>query len=194
MFAMCQNELMKMSFELRILSQGWISDDPDYRYDLCTHGKIYLKIGENIISDENDEEWTISTTALGLLRSVIPEDGTEEAYAKIYHCGMLTMASCPISIDWTVRHDENVVVISELWKQPTTNLKDGICYLNDYQTVIVEKVAYVREILNFSDFVAEFMNSFPAKVLEDEIDKILYNKFLNEFVSLRTRARELLKE
>ena len=185
---------MTVNFELKLLSQNWIGEDPDYRYDLCTHGKIYLKIGENIISDENDEEWTVSTTSLGLLRSIIPDDETEEAYAKIYHCGMLTMASCPISIDWTVRHDGNVVVISELWKQPTINLKDGICYLNDYQTVIVEKAAYIREILNFADSVAEFMNRFPAKVLEDKIDKILYNSFLNEFKSLRARARELLKK
>ncbi len=40
-----------MNFELRILSQSWISDEPDDRSDLCTHGKIYLRIGDNVITD-----------------------------------------------------------------------------------------------------------------------------------------------
>ena len=61
-----------MNFKLKILSQSWIGDYPEDRHDYCTQGKIYLKIGDNVISDEDDDEWTISTTALGLLRSIIP--------------------------------------------------------------------------------------------------------------------------
>jgi|WetSurMetagenome_2_1015567.scaffolds.fasta_scaffold229166_2 hypothetical protein len=183
-----------MNFEIRILSQNWLGDEPENNYDLCTHGMIYFKIGDYIITDEEDEEWTISTTALGLLRSVIPDEETAEAYAKVYHCGMLTMASCPISIDWTVRHDGNVVIISELWKQPTIDLKDGICYLNDYQTVIVEKATYIREILKFSDSVAEFFDNSPVREIEDRNDKVIYKAFLDEFNSLRDRVRELSKQ
>jgi hypothetical protein len=38
---------------------------------LCSHGKIYLKVYEKIITDDSkDDDWTTSTAALMLLRSL----------------------------------------------------------------------------------------------------------------------------
>ena len=57
------------TFQIKIIDLHWINnvDDPK---DLCAHGLVYIRIGDQIISDENSGNWTLSSTALYLLRTI----------------------------------------------------------------------------------------------------------------------------
>jgi len=183
-----------MSFKLRLLSQNWIDDDP-HHIDLCSHGSIYLKIGDNVVADEEDGEWTVSTSALIMLRSAITDYITDETAPMIHHCGQLMMVGCPISVCWTVQHNGSAVLLSGIRKQPTTDTKDLVCYLKDKEQVTVSKATYVRDILRFADAVAQFLENSPERVfVENEYDRNEYSAFLDEFNSLRDKARDALKQ
>ena len=74
-------------FRIRILDQYWITKDSDNKTDLCSHGLINLKINESTISDESDDDWTISTAGLMLLRTVESDHTDNNIYPVIQHCG-----------------------------------------------------------------------------------------------------------
>lgn len=46
----------------------------------------------------------------------------------IQHCGQLGMIGCPISIDWTVEHDFDKIVIIDIKKYPETDNNKVIKY------------------------------------------------------------------
>jgi hypothetical protein len=58
------------SFEIKILDLHWINNTHDDPNDMCAHGHVYLKIGNDILSSQNSESWTVSATALYLLRTL----------------------------------------------------------------------------------------------------------------------------
>jgi hypothetical protein len=181
-----------MNFELKLLSQNWADNDLGNRNDLCSHGALYLRIGDNEVANEGDGDWTVSTSALIMLRSAISDYATDESAPMIHHCGLLMMMGCPISISWTVRHNENEVTVSELRKQPTVNSEDVISYLTGNETVSIKKATYVRQVLRFSNLVGDFLIGSPTRVIDDEYDRTEYSDFLDEFNSLRDKAREVL--
>lgn len=52
-------------FDIKILRQHWIKDDGnDDKYDLCSHGEIYIRIGNEILSNQETGSWTLSATGL----------------------------------------------------------------------------------------------------------------------------------
>ena len=113
-------------FKIRILDQYWITKNPDNRTDLCSHGLIDLRINNICISDETDDDWTISTTGLMLLRTVESDHDVDGPYPIIPHCGQLGMIGCPISIDWTVEHQGDEIIVKDIKKYPTTDEREVI--------------------------------------------------------------------
>ena len=79
-------------FVVNILDLHWINggDDPN---DLCAHGHVYTKIGNQIISENETGDWTLSSTALNLLRS-IRKDYEKDYYSNqlLLHCGHFFIA------------------------------------------------------------------------------------------------------
>ena len=63
------HKMTNRQFELKIIDLHWIKnvDDP---IDLCAHGQVYLKIGEEILSNEQAGDWTLSAAALLLMRTI----------------------------------------------------------------------------------------------------------------------------
>lgn len=62
---------MKNQFDIKVLRQHWIKDDEnDNPEDLCSHGEVYLRIGDKEISNEKSGSWTLSSTALYLMRTI----------------------------------------------------------------------------------------------------------------------------
>ncbi len=57
------------NFELELLDLHWINntDDPT---DLCAHGYVFVKIGNEVVANKDDLEVAVSTTALYLLRTL----------------------------------------------------------------------------------------------------------------------------
>ena len=57
-------------FSIEITEMHWLFKE-DINADLCAHGKVKIEIGNEIIAPiEEDEDWTISATALFLLRTL----------------------------------------------------------------------------------------------------------------------------
>ena len=48
---------MKNQFNIKVLRQHWIKDDgKDNPEDLCSHGEVYLKIGDKEIANKETNE------------------------------------------------------------------------------------------------------------------------------------------
>ena len=177
-------------FKIRVLEQYWITKNPDNKTDLCSHGLISLKINDNCISDENDDDWTISTAGLMLLRTVESDHHVNDTYPIIQHCGQLGMIGCPISIDWTVTHQEGEVIITDIKKYPTTDEKDVV----EYKNVIarIEKIKYTREVVRFCDSIKDFFKE-KDRDFQDDYDRQKWESFWQEFNKLLEKHRENLK-
>ena len=171
-------------FELNIITKKWIEPE---QHDLCAHGSLKVKIGTEVIVDETDDDgWTISSTALLLLRTLsrnhtidnplgdflIPccghyfvyEDDMDEVY----------VASCPSGFDWQVIHEnDSVKLITESGNKTKINFED-----------------YKRQVLNFVDQVEKFYEeSSDKEISEDETIEKGYLQFWKEWKDHRIRWR-----
>lgn len=178
------------NFKIRILDQYWISKDPKDESDLCSHGVIRLEIGNEIISDSSDVDWTVSTAGLMLLRSLNSDHSVEDTYPMIQHCGQLGMIGCPISIDWSVTHSDNTVTIRDVKKLMSTNSIDSIKFENI--DAKIERRKYIREVVRFCDDIRSFTHQTPRN-FENDIDRNEWDSFWSEFDKLLEKNRIELK-
>jgi hypothetical protein len=178
-------------FELKLLSQNWIDDNPKNTTDLCSHGMIYLRINGEEILTEQDGEWQVSTSALSMLRSIFP-DCNKDNPPMIQCCGMILMTGCPISVDWTVIHKNDSIILDSIYKCPTVNEEDRIYYFNEGHEIEVDKTEYVQEILCFSEAVYNFFTKSKPRSIEDKTDKKLFESFMIEFTQLIKDAKKWL--
>jgi hypothetical protein len=169
-------ELDKM-LEIKILKQYFLGNQENKQSDLCSHGLILLKINDKIISDEKDDDWTISTSALQLLRTIDNTHNIDIDYPIIQHCGGIKLLGCPISINWESINKGNYINISKVHKCPTTNTKDKIGYPD--AEISINKNIYVKEIMHFAEQVIDFFNGHNP-IIEDEYDRNNYKLFWEE--------------
>jgi hypothetical protein len=174
------------AFEIEITKQGWITEDEESaRIDLCSHGNLRLVIGGSVILPGDDEhEFTISTSALALLRTLDSDHVRPSPEAElILHCGMLLMLSCPIGVDWTVRHGDGRVRLSDVVRVDTIGDEtpfpglDAELSEDDYRACIV---AFAKRARHFFDGVEK-------KIDPDDIDAELYPAFWEEYDRLLAR-------
>lgn len=172
-------------FELEIVKQYWINDDLEDKYDLCSHGLVYLKIGNNVITDEYDVDWTISTAGLILLRSLKLGLDHKNDPPVFQCCGQLSFCGCPISISWDLELINGKVKISNIYKLVTTNEKDIKYFDTD---VILEYDQYKRSVFRFCN---KIKNYFADKECEFENieDKLEYEEFWKEFNRLYSELK-----
>jgi hypothetical protein len=171
------------NFDLKILDLHWIKDIDD-GYDLCAHGHLYLKIGNQIISDKETGDWTLSSTALSLLRS-IEKDYKKDDYSNqlLPCCGhffipddkeeTVIIPGCGTGIDWQIihTHDKKVKHVLE----------------NGYE-VIIDNSVYKNIVIDFADQVEQFFkDSKPKTIPTDKFDKKGYLTFWKEWRNLRDK-------
>jgi hypothetical protein len=168
-------------FNIKILSHEWISNE-NTETDLCSHGKLELTIGEEIILNESDGDWTISTSVLQLLRCIEPNPDTETDFNPIMCCGMLLMLGCPIGLYFDLKHKNGKIVIRNIKKQYGTNDNEHVLYPKIVAEINTSDFAI--NILNLAKEVKSFFNNEPKKNLDDDMDKELWFEFWNEFNEL----------
>ena len=58
-------------FQIEILDIHWLENTPE-EIDLCVHGQVKVKIGDEVIVDKGEKEnhWTLSAMAMHLLRTL----------------------------------------------------------------------------------------------------------------------------
>jgi hypothetical protein len=173
-------------FEIKILDQYWIDKEEDNQDDLCSHGLLFIKVNDTIITDEKDDDWTISTTALQLLRTIDSNHNINPDYPIVQHCGQLEFAGCPISIDWESMVFDNSIKISKVQKLRETNEKYTI-YFPGLESMI-PKNSYIDEVINFTDNVINFFKGHNPK-FENDFDKNNYNLFWQELNQLLNKYK-----
>ena len=107
-------------FDIKIPHLNWIQhvDDPT---DLCAHGSIYVRIADKIVvSNKDGDGWTLSATALNLLRTLERDYKPGDFASQLVPCcgffliadddgNSVDICGCPSGFDWTVQHEGNQV-------------------------------------------------------------------------------------
>ena len=181
------DNVMMNDFIIRIEHQDWLS--PGYAdEDLCSHGLIFLKVQDTVItSPEAQEKWGISESALALLRTLRynhpATPGQPISETLIFHgCGALLMSGCPVSIDWKVVHRGHNVVLSDFVKFPTTNIKDAVNYTELHVDIPLPE--YRDQVLPFAIEAKRLFQDSNKKKLADEYDAQMYQAFWDEYNAL----------
>ena len=176
-------------FSIKILNQSWLDSDLSHT-DLCSHGELEIIIDNQIIVDEKDKlDWTISTSALSLLRSIEPYKYEEGRYCeKILHCGQLLMLNCPICIDWEMIYEYDTITLKNVFKQFSVNPENVINFKEI--NITIDKKKYVKEILSIAQEVKQFFEDQPQRIFYDKWESLSYDSFWLEFNELFTKAKQ----
>lgn len=182
------------AFEIEITSQGWITDEPgSARSDLCSHGGVRLVIGgEVILPGDEDDDYTISTSALALLRTLESDHSPRAPVAEglILHCGMLLMLSCPIGVDWSVRHMGGHVVLDDIVRVDTFDEQGTTRFPG--LTVELPEIDYRRRIVAFAEKAKAPFDGVEKVLDPDDWETELYPKFWSEYNTLLDRHSRVM--
>lgn len=165
-------------FKLEILEKYWLPGQPE-ETDLCLHGTVRVQIGDDVLEDEV----CLSAAALHLLRSVTEEHQPDEL-AKLFpidgFCwtpdgeGSIYLGGCPNGgFDGYVTHEDDVVRIA----------------LEELPAVQIPLTEYQAKVFAFADQVEAFFRQSKPKFVNDELDKLWYPLFWEEW-RLRRAAAE----
>jgi len=173
-------------FALRLISQKWLRDDFSQR-DLCSHGKLRLEIGGQVLAD-GSEDLGISETALALLRTLERDHTTSSPVAErlVFHgCGTMLMMGCPIGVNWSVRHDGSAIQLDDVAVYPTTNERDVIALPDVAITLTLAE--YRAQVLPFAEAARTFFLAAEPKTFDDDFGHERHVDFWGEFDDILDR-------
>lgn len=169
-------------FELKIIRQRWINDDGlDDKEDLCSHGNVFVQIGNEILSSENDSFWCTSAAALHLMRTIKQDYKIGDFPSQLIPCcghflhpdetgNSIMIVGCPNGIDWNVTHHDGIV---KLMTVNNTLVNLSIC---DYKATV----------LNFVNEIESFYGNPDLKILpDDQFDKDSFHLFWKNWRELK---------
>ena len=166
-------------FQIDVDELEWIDGKADNPEDLCAHGHVVVRIGEEVF----EYFATVSASALYLLKSISEDHilGEEEQmlpccgfsiYARDEKLDTVDIIGCSNGIDWSVFHRENQVRIV------TLSGKETILPLSEYRQIVYQ----------FVDIVEAFYQRCSPKIRpQDKIDRDGYIAFWNEWHRRRGR-------
>ena len=175
-------------FEIEILNIHWLENTPE-EIDLCAHGQVKIRIGNEIIVDKGESEnhWTLSAMVIHLLRTINNNHNKENLVGEhlIPCCGhhidhleneeSVRIQGCFTGINFWVEHTEQKVKL-------TTELQN---------VIYISKSEYEAEIKNFVDKVEIFYNVSKQKEMpNDNYDRIGYEKMWIEWRRRRNRIEQ----
>lgn len=174
--------MQENSFEIKIINLNWLDSLPEAE-DLCLHGSVYVKIGNEIVSDEHFGDWTLSSTALFLMRSIERNYKAGDFGGQLLPCcghtfiadetqKSVQILGCPTGIDWTIEHIENNLV-----KHTTQQGSIALINKEDYRLLI----------LDFAEKIENFYQKSQPKQIENEFDRNGYLAFWEEWKSLKIK-------
>lgn len=174
---------MSTPFEIEILEQGWLVSSQS-EYDLCSHGRLRLIIGGQVIS-AGEEEYGISESALALLRTLNSHHSATAPVADrlIFHgCGTLLMMGCPIGITWNVTHTLEGVQLDTVLRFDTTD-DDHPVGFNGLQALVPTET-YRRQIIAFALKAKAFFQASSPRCYYDKADQLQAERFWKEYDAL----------
>ncbi|USL95202.1 hypothetical protein D1J36_007935 [Riemerella anatipestifer] len=171
-----------VNFEIKILRQHWIKDDGfDDKSDLCSHGELYLRIGNEILSDVDSGSWCLSATGLYLLRTIKQDHCVGDFDNYLVPCcghfmipnektNCVMIYGCNTGIDWNIKHEKGMVEL-------TTENGNRVVITFDY---------YVAQVIEFTDEIEKFYGDPSKKELpNDNFEQEGFRQFWIEWKKLR---------
>jgi hypothetical protein len=159
----------------------WMRDNgTDEPWDLCAHSPVTFEIDDEVITRPEDGDWTVSASAIFLLRA-LGRNHTKESKVgdQIFPCcghgiyevgeSEVAICGCPLGIDFEIRHTESSVQIST---------EDG-------RVIEVPREDWRNAVLRYSDQVMEFYDRFAPKTPADEVDRKGFAAMMAEWQRLR---------
>jgi len=174
---------MKDTFVINILDMYWIDGSKDNPDDLCLHGDIYVRIGEEVVADKYS--CILSSTALYSLKSLSKDHKIGESANHMLPCcghtiipdekeDIVEIMGCPNGVDWNVFHCGDFVKLN------TQNGTEAMIDLDLYREIVFK----------FVDEVEEFYKKSVGKNIPTDIyDRDGYEKFWKEWHARRDYQR-----
>ena len=170
--------------DLKVVEMHWL-EEGDPHDDCCVHGRVYLKLGDRIVSS-GDEEWTLSTAAFRLLATISVSHARNIDNALVPCCGFtmwriesepdgLYIPNCNSGIDWTINHPESDVVEH---------------VFSDGETLLTNLCEWSTAVSQFSDQVRDFFQTAWPKNFYDDDSRLGFELFM----SLWRERRELAEK
>ena len=161
--------------------------EEDKTYDACIHGKVFLKIGDEILSD-GQTEWCVSASAYHFLRTLFQDRLLDTENQIIPCCGHFLMPSedkttvtiigCPNGIDFSVsRENENILIRTR-----------------DHKTFHIGFEEYANAVLTYAKQIEDFYKQNPPRRFQDKFEKDGFCAFCNEWYVLMQKAQALLND
>jgi hypothetical protein len=166
------------NFTIKLLTQNWIDEKPDDGRDFCSHGKVFLKINNLILSNENSGDWSVASSALRLMKSSIYGFNSKNEFELIPCCGYLRLyPSCPRYITWDTELRQEDIIISNI--QHSDNWDNGLKVINN--SFKIPSFEYLSQVLSFANKVLEFYSECKPRKFHDKWEEEEFELFWNEF-------------
>jgi hypothetical protein len=191
---------MPASFEIRLLRAGSLSDQP--HKDPMLGGAMRVTINGVVIAD--DDDFGLERSALGLLRTIeedhdatgprvqhrIPGREDDEPMVRagfptllIHDCGFPVGGCSNFYVDWTVRHADDSVHITDVQRFDSLRPTD-LTFPTAACTVPLAD--YRAEVLRFAQAVRDAYFADGDRLLDDPEDRRMYDAFWAEYNFLLT--------
>ena len=171
-----------MNLSLELIDLHWLRDTEE-KYDRCAHGRVFLQIGDRIVSDEGSDEWTVSSTAYYFLKYLRRDYLKSEGSPLLPCCGFTfsrmiddptqpIIFGCPNGIDWQITHKPHHV--------------EHI--FDDGYVVDVDFHEWRRQVCKFSDQVKGIYDRSAPKISSDAEEKEGFDHFMMMWKTYREEA------
>ena len=167
------------SFQIELLEIHWLQNIPE-ETDLCAHGHVKVRIGNEVIVDkrEHEKHWTLSAMAMHLLRTIETNHEEHELVGEhlIPCCGHhidhlegekeVHIQGCLTGINYWVKHQNEAIRLE------TEKGNQVLLPIEEYKN---EVVAFAEKVEAF------YKRSKPKKLPDDDYDRKGYEKFWQEW-------------
>ena len=173
---------------LSLSDLGWLDGRPDDHNDRCAHGRVCLEVDGTFLMRPEDGAWTVSASALFLLRTLTDDHTPDEPVAEasqLFPCCGFNVAEgsdrypglcfgCPTGIDVWVQHADGQVTLTRGNLQATIPFRD-----------------WVRAVHAFADDVTRlYAESAPKAAPDNAAEANAWATFWTEWRSLRTAPKD----
>lgn len=169
-----------MAFIIKLSNLCFLGEQDEIQKDLCLHGNAFIQIGNHVLEDGKENQWTVSAGVLRLLRSIVENHYAKDEEHLMPCCGhfmipsddlqTVTISGCPNGIDFTVLHKGNIVEL-----------------ITGQHNVLIPFDEYKNIVLKIVEEVELFYQSSPPKKFDSDFDKDGYEAFWNEWQSTKEK-------
>lgn len=152
----------------------WIKDEGDDPADVCAHSPVRLVISEHSLVTPDDGDWTVSASAVVLLRTLSRD------HTKQHPAGEHLFPCCGDCID--VGEDDVVICGCPSGKDfEITHGPGSVALRADGQTHTVSEADWRDAVFSFCDEVMAFYERSSPKTPSDAEDRKGFDRMMSEW-------------